>query len=256
MGELLTLLNLKSTIQRTMKIIKAPTIVMSACLLLLSSPVSATITNPTTLDFDQGDYYKNSSIDTPNIQMPSGVFAAGNNGEWYQEEGIRHFALPFNGGFGSHIHGNNYTDLRNNDNRMSTLNEDAGGGMFDLADGSSFSFKSWDSVFFNHDITVTGFDTNGNSFSVNLDIATYAGFLTPVDFLSLNPAFGNVNKVEYWYTETGRGEPGPETPNFGITQASIDNVVFAAPVPIPAAFYLFASGLFGLISRRYISKTS
>lgn len=122
---------------------------------------------------------------------------------------------------------------------------DSGGAWID-AGGESFAFKS---MYFGDisgtnnnipvNVNVTGYRANGTSFS---SVISNLAEFTTVDFLSQDPSFGDVTLIEMWFDSVGRGVTGPLGGN-----TTYDNIVIGSPVPLPAAFYLFMSGLIGLL---------
>lgn len=169
--------------------------------------------------------------------MPSAVF--GNDSEFYTQGGLQHTSIDFTDGeTTSHVHGS----FHNNDNRMSVLEADAGGGLFKAATGNAFSFQSWDLVKLNLARIGGGestFHVVGirNGVKVADTTLTNEELGTTVDFIARDADFGNVDQVEYWFTPPGRGiNPTEARFNqtlFGLV-TGIDNVNFdlqAKPVP-------------------------
>ena len=203
--------------------------------------LTSTAAHSVVIDFELGQYFDGTTLSAPR-QLPNSVFSPD---QYYLEDGIRHSAIPFNSpGGASHIHGNTFQN-----NRRSQVEGDAGGAFFESDSvGQFFSFNSWGQQFFNDNVTVQGQDSTG-AFSVILDPHNFVfdinNTIHAVDFLSLNSRFANVNRVEYWFTDSGRGELPP---NFD-SVTFVDNVNISA-VPVPPALLLFGSGLLSLIIRK------
>jgi len=160
----------------------------------------------------------------------------------------------------AHVHGDNY-DAANPTNKGLAYHGDSAGIFFRMTDSSAFSFNS---VLFHAPIDAnnpgTGasafWDIFGYSFATDPTITTDGS--VPVATLTVNngydgtltlpAAFNNVKSI--WIHYNGY----PQTPTDGATfKAVIDNVNLSAPggtapVPIPAAVWLFGSGLMGLLS--------
>lgn len=143
---------------------------------------------------------------------------------------------PLDQGGDGHLHYTfNLTDL----STAMAFEADTGGAAI-FADDGSFSFQSMFFAEMTHDILVTGYKTGGGT--VSTIISAIASSATTINFLALNSGFGDVTLIEMWQESTGRG-------NFGTIGASTkyDDIVIASPVPVPAALYLFATGLMGLV---------
>lgn len=159
------------------------------------------------------------------------------------QDGIRNAPIgigssaPLDNQGNGHLH---YTFNFSDNSTAVAFQADVGGASI-YADGSSFAFKS---MFFaamsDHDVNVTGYQTGGGSFS---NLISSSATNSTVDFLGLDARYGDVTLIEMWFDSTGRGAIGP----IGGT-ATYDNIVISSPVPLPAAFYLFMSGLIGLLS--------
>lgn len=224
----------------------APALMISG----FTGAAQADLAGPVTIDFDLGDYYNSpGNLAFAGVPMPGTVGSV----DYYLEQGVRHQAIAFNNGDpGSHLHGH----LTLGVGYSSELSPDGGGAAFFLDDGGAFSLLSWENLFgqsfeptIDEDLNVTGYAADGSgSFSVVLDENVYGKPTDPdPDFLALDARFGNVNRVEYWYNATGRGESG----NIFSQIVLIDNVLLGAPVttiPVPAALPLMLSGLLGFAS--------
>lgn len=211
----------------------------------LISGLHTSISSAVIVDFEGGQFFDGTTL-TPVSQLPTAVFSPN---QYYLEDGFRHSAIEFNNPQGaSHIHGNTFQG-----NRRSEIEADAGGAYFESDTGGAFSLNSWGQQFFNDKLTVTGID-GGNSFSVQLNPADYVfnstNTIHTIDFLALDPRFSHVTRVEYWFTDSGRGELPP---NFS-SVAFVDNVNMSAAnvssVPLPPAILFFASGLMTLVARK------
>lgn len=181
------------------------------------------------------------------LDLTSSLTAPGVNASILQD-GIRTATIgegslaPLDQAGDGHLHyAFNFTDL----NTAVSFDADTGGAAI-FADAGSFSFQSMFFASMNRDILVTGY--NSSLAIIASTVISAASSATTIDFLALDSGFGNVTLIEMWQESTGRG-------NFGTSGASTkyDNIVIASPVPVPAALYLFATGLLGLgASKRYI----
>ena len=220
-----------------MKLIKS--ITYGFLTVLLNTMIS--YSHAAVIDFDGGDFFDGTTLNAVG-QIPTAVFAPN---QYYLEEGVRYSAIAFNPPTGtSHIHGNFFQG-----SSRSELGGDAGGAFFvsDTA-GQFFSFNSWGQQFFNERVTVQGQDATG-TFSVILDPSDFVfdinNTIQTVDFLSLNSRFSNVNLVEYWFTDAGRGV----LPTLPSSVSFVDNVNITA-VPLPPAIVFFASGFLTFLMRK------
>jgi hypothetical protein len=244
-----------------------------------------------TISFDKDD---NTGIPMPASLFPSGEFLDANGQlqfverSSYIEHGFEHNAIVFsNQQDGSHLHATANIDAgAGTSSTASNLSADAGGGFFKQTNGESFSLESWDFVRLStmvenerHDLRPDLFDPAPESHLViqgslagvtqfNLDVFDTSPFLSTredsrgnlvgfglLDFLTeTNGASANIDLVEYWFSGTGRGVI-PLNEHLGLDVA-LDNVVVTS-VPIPAAFYLFFSGLVGVagISKKLSKST-
>ena len=102
--------------------------------------------------------------------------------------------------------------------------------------------------------TLDVFETSSFLSTFEESPGNFVGFGS-VDFLAeTNGASASVDMVEYWFSGTGRGVV-PLSEHLAVDVA-IDNVVVSS-VPLPAAFYLFFSGLVGFagISKKMRQNT-
>ncbi len=219
-----------------------------------------------TISFDKDD---NTGIPMPASLFPSGEFLDANGQlqfverSSYIEHGFEHNAIVFsNQQDGSHLHATANIDAgAGTSSTASNLSADAGGGFFKQTNGESFSLESWDFVRLStmvenerHDLRPDLFDPAPESHLViQGSLAGVTQF--NLDFLTeTNGASANIDLVEYWFSGTGRGVI-PLNEHLGLDVA-LDNVVVTS-VPIPAAFYLFFSGLVGVagISKKLSKST-
>ncbi|MGY6276963.1 VPLPA-CTERM sorting domain-containing protein [Methylomonas sp. MgM2] len=187
---------------------------------------------------------------------------------------------------GAHIH--NFSDPLDPANRMIHYHADSGGIYFRMRDQSAFSFLSmniaapsagnpdpngyWEILGFSDAINadlVGGDGTNyANSVAYQrIDQATF-DYSNPASPFTLNSSFGDVSAVWIHYGGWGKVPYDPDlegyfdedtgefviisdgpltTPEFNLY---VDNITLSTPtaVPVPAAAWLFGSGLIGLIS--------
>lgn len=216
-------------------------------LISFSNLAQANLVSTVTVDFDGGDYHFFDQFGNPlmvsNVVLPGSVIQTLQGNQSYVEEGIRHQAIGIaDGGFiNNHVHGHSVGTFPNFD-RKSQMLEDAGGAQFLLHTGGAFSFLTWEDEFVSTDIVVRGYQSGGGTFDVTLDQATYGSASENPDFLALDARFANVVLVEYWHSVGGRGIAVP-----GIHEILLDDVVFSAPVPLPAALPMFVTALLGVV---------
>jgi len=233
------------------KCMKFPILVsgMLVSILGVSGQAYASLASDVVIDFEAAD-------DTGN-PMPSAVFPAFN--QHYLEDGVQHSAIGFGtapgdsigntSGGTSHMHGSS-----SGGSKTSQLEADSGGGLFQLADGMSFSVAGLDVAALNlgltdgtsSTLTFRGYTDAGLSNAVDFQIDQSANGTT-LDFTS-TPGFNEVYLLEYFFDAPGRGNDPGATPNFSNLVLEMDNVALGpvAPIPLPAAVYLFGTGLLGL----------
>ncbi|MFK5951380.1 MAG: hypothetical protein QM500_21710 [Methylococcales bacterium] len=182
----------------------------------------------------------------------------------------------FTGGL-SHVHSN---DPLNNGNLVAELAGDSGGAAYQLSDGHAFSVNGLDiqglqlNTLFDS-MTIRGYtsadlgswydvmlsnDVNGNA--VVMDGSTAVATQTGTDALTGQvfrgthvhlddvAAFGDLYLFEYFYNRNNGDSFRGLNPNQGALSFRIDNLEVSAPVsavPVPAAAYLFASAMIGLV---------
>jgi hypothetical protein len=219
-------------------------------------------------------------VASPSYAIPASVFPA--FGQSYNEEGVVHSAIGFGttpgnsmgvmSGGTSHVHGNNL-----NGSWISQLAPDAGGGFFQLADKDAFSvggldvskieltladgtestltFRAYTDAAFSSWTDVVVGETNGSPFDVVggvFDTETGPGFNGTHLHLDEVAAFGEVYLLEYFFDAPGRGNDPGAVANFSPLILELDNIELGqvAAVPVPAAVYLFGTGLLGLLGVR------
>jgi len=233
------------------------------------------------MTFDNGGNATGANI-TPG-PMAASVFPAFGNS--YIEQGIQFSAIGFGTtpgnsigtitGGGSHVHGE--TMSATDPNHVVALLSDSGGGMFQLTDHAAFGVGGVDIANMNFGLlgggqttmTIRGYTAaDYSSFvdvilgggadgftatSVNGDFLTEAGnvvngFNGTHLHLDGVAALQNVYLVEYFYDSLGRGIDGSLNSNLGNLITRLDNLQLIAPaaVPLPAAVYLFGTGIIGL----------
>jgi len=193
-------------------------------------------------------------FDTPSL--PAALFA--DFSDPHVEGDFEHTAISFSEGTNdptnltSHIHGNT-----SGGSRTSELEADAGGALFRRADGSDFSFESWDVVQLVTAITPAGGggDSTVHVVGINDGVTvadvtlTSADAGSTIDFLALNSAFGNVDLVEYYFDPAGRGNNPINVAGLENLDLLVDNVTFndtIPPVPEPETYAMLLVGL-GLV---------
>jgi len=211
--------------------------------------------------------------------MPAAVFPR--SGEFYNEENMIHTAIGFGSAPGlenslfqtssgtSHLHGDTI-----NDSRTSSLEPDAGGGMFELGDKAPFSLLGMDIAKLDLSLvggrtstmTIRGYTSADFSSSHDVIIGEAGG--NPVDVAGgvfdtetgadINGThlhfdevaeFGELYLVEYFFDAPGRATNPTLISNFDNLQVALDNVEFGpvvSSVPVPAAVYLLGTALLGL----------
>ena len=204
-------------------------------------------------------------------------------GGLYNEENMIHTAIGFGSAPGSensllkfssgssHLHGTTI-----NGSRTSRLEPDAGGGMFELGDKSSFSLLGLDIAQLELNLTGAGASTTmtirgytSADYSSSHDVTIGEAGGIPVDVLGgvfdtetgagINGThlhldevaeFGELYLVEYFFDASGRANNPGSTPAYGNFLVAFDNVEFGpvvvSSVPVPAAVYLFGTALLGL----------
>ncbi len=217
----------------------------------ISGQALAGLASDVVIDFEKDD------ID--GIQMNSAVSSTFSQS--YIEDGVLHSSIGFGtlpgksmgdiGGGLSHVHGESA-----NNSRVSMLEADAGGGLFQLVDGMAFSAK-------NLDIAGLALDlVGGGESTVTFRGYKDAAYTDAVDFtidksvgssLDFGDTFNSIYLLEYWFDAPGRGNDPGATAAFGDLKIALDNVVFGAAVtappanvPVPAAVWLFVSAISGL----------
>ena len=111
-----------------------------------------------------------------------------------------------------------------------------------MRDGDSFATQFDLGDFFT--LTVTGLDAMDNiTSSVNISLARDANLVDAWIWNDLMP-LGEVFALEFSLDSSDIGAFGMNTPAY----FAIDNLTSVSAVPVPAAVWLFASGLFGLVS--------
>lgn len=184
-------------------------------------------------------------------------------------------------GGGSHVHGEIQASATDPNNHVIALLADSGGGMFQLADHSAFGFGGVDVASMNLNLvnggqttmTFRGYTSADYSTWFDVTLAGGGDGLTPTitqgpcvtavcteagngtnGFLGTHlhmdnfAEMQNVYLVEYFYDVLGRGNDGSLNPNLGNLVIRLDNLQLTAPaaVPLPAAAWLFGTGLLGL----------
>ncbi len=188
---------------------------------------------------------------------------------------------PFS--LGSHVHGE--VQSASNPNRVVALFSDSAGGMFQLEDHSAFGVGGVDVADLNLNMlknskpngqttmTIRGYTSSDFSTFFDVKLAGGADGMTPTitqgpcattactakgnatnGFLGTHLFLDNFKElqdvylVEYWYDSLGRGKDGSLNPDFGNLKIRLDNLQLTAPqaVPLPAAAWLFGTGLLGL----------
>lgn len=259
----------------------------------LSGQALADVANGTIVTFDNGTNFKNDGNGNINPivgNMDSAIFPAG--GETYQENGVSHSAIGFGttpgnsigvaSGGGSHVHGTTFDPFGLN-NRVSQLEADAGGGLFQLNDRDPFEMHAFEILGLEtrnvgtvplefSDVVLRGYrqdvfnggDVNdfievtldGQQLLADWNAAAAGGgadHALEIDVVGLSGDFSNIYLFEYWLggaNGPGRGnDPAADSKWQGLI-IEIDNAEFnnATVVPIPAAVYLFGTGLVGLLS--------
>ena len=167
--------------------------------------------------------------------MPPSVF--GSKGASYAQGGLENTSINFNdtSNENSHIHGNN-----SGGSQVSQLEADAGGGLFRAETGNKFSFESWRVVTLNTALIISGGDSTLHVVGIRdgAQVAsitlTNADAGTTIDFLARDSEFGNVDKVEYWFSPAGRGEDPSSDVDLRNLLLEIDDVNFdLTPVAPP-----------------------
>ncbi len=148
----------------------------------------------------------------------------------------------------SHIH----TEPGSNGGKLIKFGEHLRGGVFQRTDGQPFSLIKWDV----EEAQLGYFNAQGQLSQNTLKIVGYKNGTENAEFTLTNnqtgeivfPDFQNVDKVEFWFTDPGRGiYPLSVHSGYKGLAVKIDNVTFDAPkaVPLPAAAWLFGSALLG-----------
>jgi len=180
---------------------------------------------------------------------------------------------------GSHVHGE-----AAGGSRVSAYLSDSGGGLIKLVDGSNFGVGGLDVASMNFNLgTSTGPSTGLTTMTlrgytsadflsfVDVKLSSTADGLTPTltqgicatamcteagnaangfngTHLHLDNIadFQNIYLLEYFCDSVGRATDGAGVANLQKLAFRIDNVALTSPVPLPAAVYLFGTGIMGL----------
>lgn len=240
--------------------------------LMSASAVASASTNSSTIDFQEMFY--TAYYGKPNVGTGScaGVATDG----CYEEAGMV-FGHPDDGSASAHLHqaSNDYDSVNDVDLLALEYHSDSSGIYLRRLDGGAFSLDSmsfsapikngnrlnntsapgtanywatpyWEILGFNTAVNPDLSSGNGTDYSTRVAYSTVAngfdGVLTQGDNLSAD--FNNVNAV--WIHFAGF----PATPSNGKVFAMVldDVVVTPASVPVPAAVWLFGTGLLGLLS--------
>ena len=207
--------------------------------------------------------------------MPAAVFPAFS--QVYIEDGVEHSAIGFgtapgnsigvNSGGTSHMHGAN-----TGGSRVSQHEADAGGGLFQLADGDPFAVKGFDVAGLNLALTDGSQSTMTLRGYTSADFSTFVDVIlgddgagNPIGLFDTDPGLNgthvhlddiaglqNIYLFEYFFNASGRGNNPGTNPLFADLLFEIDNLELdnVAAVPVPAAVYLFGAGLLGLFGVR------
>lgn len=207
------------------------------------------------MNFDNGDFVNIiSNITTPNVPLPSAVFAGTHK---FVEGEFEHAAIAFDDGDPfSHIHGTNGANL----SRMSQLEADAGGAFVRRTDGDDFSFQSWwvetlnTSIIGGGDSALHVVGLNNGVEVANITLSSSAQGST-VNLFALDGGFGNVDLVEWYFDPAGRGNNPTNTPALANLEIVVDNLNFndaipAIPEPETYAMLLAGLGLVGFAANR------
>ncbi len=265
---------------------KTKMILIAAGMLAVSSQASAhLLPGGSVLDFSSGSTVSLGSS-ASSAGLATSVFPAGGQyysekGVWFgaigfgTAPGFSHNVGNFSGGF-SHVH---RQDPNGDGNYTAELAGDSGGAFYRLSDGHDFSVNgldiqtlTLDSVF--NSMTIRGYtsadlansydvtlstDVNGNP--VVMDGSTAVATQTGTDALTGQvfrgthvhlddvAAFGDLYLLEYFYNDSNGNSFRGINPNHTLS-LQVDNVEISAPVsavPVPAAAYLFASAMIGLV---------
>ncbi len=110
-----------------------------------------------------------------------------------------------------------------------------------MRDGDTFAKKFETGDFFT--LTVQGLDaTNTVTGSLDISLASGTDLLSSWLWADLS-SLGTVSALEFSLSSSDNGVFGMNTPAY----FAIDDLTFASAVPVPAAVWLFGSGLLGLI---------
>jgi hypothetical protein len=239
----------------------------------VSGAANAAITGPTTIDFTGMRFSSVAGKANVTPQANGDCFGAGNNACYIEGGTYSPLGAYTGGGKGvvvgivedtsngtAHIH-------REGDITAATLgyHSDSSGIYIRAQDSTAFSLTSFD---FNAPIIVgvnpdtgandvweiLGFSTalnpelgagDGTNYATRVAYQTVANGFEGV--LNLDPAFQNISA--FWIHYKGYPQTPLDSKAFGM---DLDNVVLNAPaaVPVPAAVWLFGSGLMGILASR------
>ncbi|WP_434112883.1 VPLPA-CTERM sorting domain-containing protein [Methylocaldum sp. GT1TLB] len=229
-----------------------------SALTLTTGSASAAIVSDVTIDF-QGMTFS-SYAGKPNLAPVAGGNCAGTGGNGcYYEDGIALGIVEDTSNPIAHLHRNGGAS-----NRLLGYHSDSTGIYVRAQDSTAFSLKSMDfhapindenpDAGANDVWEILGFSTAENP---GLDTGDGTNYLTRVAYqtvangfsgaLTLDEAFNNISA--FWIHYKGYPQTPADGKQFGM---ELDNVVLGAPVvsavPIPAAVWLFGTGLMGLVS--------
>lgn len=221
----------------------------------LSNTVNAAVTGPTTISFNPFPYASISGFG--NVEPLAGGNCPGSrNTGCYYEDGMAVGIVEDTSNPISHLHGNGSGSVV-----ALGYHSDSSGIYVRAVDGSAFRLTSMlfeafidaagnpgtgpDDVW-----EILGFNTaenpeldigDGTNYSTRIAYQTVANGFNEV--LTLDSAFNNINA--FWIHYKGY----PQTPIDGKQfSMQLDNIVLGAPVPLPAAAWLFGGGLMTVLA--------
>lgn len=180
--------------------------------------------------------------------MPAAVFGPQTGGAGYDEGGYNFAPLVTTVGFGAHIHGE---DTDGDGEKELNYHADAGGWGAVKNDGGMFNLESMN-------LTTIGDSQGDFSNPAIFEVVGGAndGFLlqvpqsTPTGLLAFGAEFMGISGFQVYFDGQKGMVPATGSPADGFFLSVDDLVVTPSAVPVPAAVWMFGSGLLGLMGMR------